>query len=239
MGISPSELASRFPLLYHMAEIGSWPSIARHGLLSTSALLDFYEVSGRRRTALESEHRRESVRVEHATHGRAIVRDQKPMSDSDLRKCLQDGLSPEDWYRILNDKVFFWLTENRLERLLSARAYRNTRHTVLIVDSASLLEKHAHRITLSPINSGATKPRPQPRGRDTFLPLTEYPFAEWDRKRRRRDPIVELAVAYSVPDVREFVVRVEHRGGDRSANEVWVRCQNSPDEFQPVEGSDR
>ena len=48
-------LASMYPRLYHMAEEGSWPSIRRHGLLSTSALLDRCLVSGRRRAGIESE----------------------------------------------------------------------------------------------------------------------------------------------------------------------------------------
>ena len=37
-------LISRYPTLYHMAEDGSWESIQRHGLLSTSALLDRFEI---------------------------------------------------------------------------------------------------------------------------------------------------------------------------------------------------
>lgn len=39
-GVDPGELAERYPRLFHMAAAGSWPSIERHGLLSTSALLD-------------------------------------------------------------------------------------------------------------------------------------------------------------------------------------------------------
>ena len=129
-----------------------------------------------------------------------------------------------DWYEILNEKVFFWLTEERLERLLGARAYRQKRHTVLTVDSMGLLQKHAERAVLSPINSGATKPFPQPRGRDTFLLLKDYPFEKWDRKRRGRDPAVELAVIYSVPDIAEFVLRVENRGGGHPAETICEKA---------------
>ena len=223
MGISAQALAKRFPLLYHMAELGSWPSIQEHGLLSTSALLDLYEVDGLDRDGLESAHRPECVSVEHTAHGQAVIRDQKPMTDADLNKCLGDGLTPADWYQILNEKVFFWLTEQRLERLLGARAYRSKRHTVLTVDAALLLDKHAPNAVLSPINSGATRPIPQPRGKNTFLPLADYPFDAWDQKRRKRDPAVELAVIYSVPDISEFVVRVENRGGGQPTEPVWEK----------------
>lgn len=221
MGISARDLARRFPILYHMAEVGSWPSIQKHGLLSTSALLDLYGVSGQFRADLESAHRPECVTIHHAEFGQAVIRDQKPMADSDLIKCLRDGLAPADWYQILNQKVFFWLTEQRLETLLGARAYRRKRHTVLTVDSLLLLEKHAHNVVLSPINSGATRPYPQPRGTDTFLPLSDYPFDEWDQKRRRKDPAVELAVIHSVPEICDFVVRVESRGGGEAIETIW------------------
>ncbi len=32
------------------------------------------------------------------------------MDDRSLRRCLQDGLGPEDWCRLLNGRVFFWLS---------------------------------------------------------------------------------------------------------------------------------
>jgi len=66
-----------------MAEAGSWPSIRRHGLLSTSALLDLFEVTGVERVRLESQRRPETVKIEHPEHGEALIRDQKP-----LRKVL-------------------------------------------------------------------------------------------------------------------------------------------------------
>ena len=46
--LTPEYLAQRWPRLYHMAEAGSWESVKRHGLLSTTALLDLFEVSGDR-----------------------------------------------------------------------------------------------------------------------------------------------------------------------------------------------
>ncbi len=47
-------LVSRYPVLYHMAEDGSWEGIQRLGFLSTSALLDRFEVRDERRFAIES-----------------------------------------------------------------------------------------------------------------------------------------------------------------------------------------
>jgi hypothetical protein len=208
--MEPELLIKKFPRLYHMADKDAWPSIQRHGLLSTTALLDLFEVNGEQRTALESKHRPECVVIHHPLHGAAVIRDQKPMDDKGLTRCLT-GVSPKEWYEILNRRTFFWLTEDRLGRLLSAGAYRHKQHCVLTVDTRVLVERHLDRITLSPRNSGCTKPMPHPRGRDCFLPVPEYPYEAWSRKRHKKDAVVELAVDYSVPDIADMVIEVEAR----------------------------
>ena len=203
-----AELIRDCPTLYHMAERGSWPSIRQHGLLSTSALLDLYGVQGPERDAIEGRRRPEGVPIEHPALGRIIIRDQKPMDDAGLRKCLLDGLSPEDWYRLLNRRVFFWLTRSRLDRLLNARPYRNLEHDVLELDTAPLVAAYQNAITFSPINSGATRPFPAPRGRATFQSIADYPYAQWRSKRSRGGRVVELAVDYGITDIARFVRRV-------------------------------
>ena len=218
MPVTETELAELLrdcPTLFHMAEAGSWPSIRRHGLLSTSALLDRWEVTGLRREAIEAARRPESAVIEHPTFGRAVVRDQKPMDDAGLSRCLQDGLAPADWYRLLNARVFFWLTRARLLRLLDAKPYRELEHDVLELDAAALVAAYRTQITLSPINSGATRPFPAPRGRDTFLPPGDYPYADWRARRPAGERVVELSVMGGVPDVARFVRRVASMRGER------------------------
>ena len=163
-----SDLLEHFPRLWHMAEDGSFNSIRKHGLLSTTALLDLYGLKGKQRHALESQHRPESVAIKKEGFPDVIVRDQKPMRESALEKCLTGGLTTEEWYNILNDRAFFWLSRERLRGLLGARAYRKRPQTVLTVDTASLLKAHRERIELSPLNSGATLYVPLLRGRETF-----------------------------------------------------------------------
>lgn len=212
-----AELIQDCPTLYHMAERGSWPSIRDHGLLSTSALLDLYGVTGNERDAIEGQRRPQGVVLQHPTLQPALVRDQKPLSDAGLAACLLDGLSPQDWYRLLNSRVYFWLTKDRLIRLLEARPYKALAHDVLEVDTASLIEAHRPGIALSPINSGALGPFPTTatkRGRRTFLPIDDYPYADW-RKRGRKpgERVVELTVDDGVPDIRRFVRRVTRMQG--------------------------
>src|ERR1700688_4530360 len=108
-GMTTDELSGRFPLLYHMAQLGSWPSVEEHGLLSTTALLDLFEVRGDERFRIESCHRPESIPISNIEYGLAVIRNQKPMSDKSVRRALEDGLKPADWYRELNSRVFFWL----------------------------------------------------------------------------------------------------------------------------------
>jgi hypothetical protein len=152
----------------------------------------------------------------------AVIRDQKPMSEGALNKCLQDGLTPRDWYRILNERTFFWLSRDRLRRLLRARAYRGRPQTILTLETRSLVEAHGDRIELSPINSGATIFNPVPRGLRTFLPIEKYDFEGWRKRRPAADAVVELVVRRGVPDVREHVVCVHDWTGTAMA-EVWRR----------------
>jgi hypothetical protein len=203
-----------------MAEDGSWPSIRERGLLSTSALLDLYAIDGEARRNIESRHRPNSVPITRTGLPNAVVRDQKPMSDEGLRRCLTDGMTPEDWYRTLNEKCFFWLTEDRLLTLLNARPYRTQAHTVLIVNTASVVNAHAERVRLCPMNSGCTKPYPHPRGRDTFSTIERYPFEA--RSGRGRDAIVELAVIGGVPDMAKHVEMVRRMMGREVLETTWT-----------------
>jgi hypothetical protein len=210
------ELLSDCPTLYHMAEDGSWPSIRRRGLLSTTALLDLYGVTGAARLNIEERRRAASVPLERAGLHPAVVRDQLPMDDVGLRRCLPAHLTPAEWYRLLNQKVFFWLTRDRLLRLLKAGTYRDRPHTIIEACTRGLVEAHRERIWLCPMNSGCTKPFPHPRDENTFRRIPDYPYFHWRRRRPRGERVVELAVDYSVPDIARFVIRVMRMRGGHS-----------------------
>lgn len=208
LGVTTVELCKRYPVLYHMASFGSWPSIAAHGLLSTVSLLELFQVKEPQRTELVTRQRRESVEIIHPKYGKALIRDQKPLSEKNLARCL-DGCTAEEWYRVLNERVFFWLDRNRLHTLMSASEYIGKRHTILQLDSASLVQEYENRIELAHMNTGNTRPFPHPRSPATFRPMAAYPYAE-----RKRLPdysaVVELTVLDGVLDVKDFVLKVEH-----------------------------
>jgi hypothetical protein len=205
-----------------MAHTDSWPGIAAHGLLSTSALLDLFEVSGEKRYHIESDRRPDSVVITHPGLGRAVIRDNKPMSDTMLARCLVD-VDPPSYYRLLNRRAFFWLTEQRLETLLSARAYRYETHLVITVETSALLKRHADAVTLSAINSGSTAYRAMPRGNATFVPLPDYDYEARRRLRGSQGAIAELAVEHGLDDVLEIALRAERRSPDGSRELLWRR----------------
>jgi hypothetical protein len=220
-GLDPQELIARYPRLYHMAVDASWPSIERHGLLSTTALLDLYEVTGRERAAIEFERRPECVVLHHPVHGRAVVRDNKPLLEARLAGCLEHGLTPPDWYRLLNRQVFFWPTQARLETLMHAEAYRALPKLVVTVDTEALLVRDGNRITLSPINSGATRPFARPRGTKTFRTLDDF---DWEARRKYgKGAVAEVAVDYAVPDIVEVAESAVRHPPDGETELLWHR----------------
>lgn len=221
MGISIDELGATYPRLYHITSAGSWPGIQRHGLLSTEALLDLFGVDGDLRRRILSARRPECVPITHPVHGTAIIRDQKPLIESRLRSALQDGMTPQEWYALLNRKTFFWVSAKQAEVLRTARAYEGLRQTLIVVDCAKLLARHGDRVTLCPINSGATRPMAWPRGRRSFLPPSEYPFEELRKKRSRKNAVVELTVEHSVPDIRDLLISVSELGGGLPEESIW------------------
>lgn len=222
-----AELAHHYPRLYHMAQDGAWPSIRTHGLLSTSALLRAHGISGEAGAALEARRRPAGVRLAGPGLPDAVLRDQGPMSDAALRRCLDDGLAPEDWYRQLDGRVFFWPSRARLLRLLGARAYRHRPQTVLTLDTASLAAAHGDALELSAINGGATIFGGPRRGLGTFVPLAAYPFAAWRARRGAADAVVEVTVPDRVADAARHTLAVE-RIADGVAAEIWRRADGAP-----------
>ena len=133
-------LINRHPTLWHMAEVGAWPKIREQGLLSTSALLDLFGYAGEERRRIEAERRLKAVQITHPDHGTALIRDNAPLHEQRLLACLED-MSPREWYTLLNRKVFFWVSQERLEGLLNARLYRDREHDVIVIDSRQLTDR--------------------------------------------------------------------------------------------------
>jgi hypothetical protein len=207
-GVTPKMFSELYPHLYHMAHEDAWEQIRRYGLLSTSTLLGLWEVKGKQRSAIEREVRRSEVELRHPRRGKVVIRDQKPLYERKLRKALMD-CTVQEWCQLLNRRVFFWPTAERLITHISARENRGKNHLVLTVDSYRLAAVYEKTITLCPLNSGNTIPFAQRRSKNSLMRMSEYPFLE----RLARGPyytVVELAVETGVPDILDFVVSADY-----------------------------
>ena len=209
-----------------MAEAGSWESIRALGLLTTAQIVDACRPDHAVRAAVLDRRRATSHVLRHPVHGPVVVRDQGPLVAARLAELLVDLTVPE-WLRELNSRVFFWVDEPRLVRLLSA--YGDRAHDVLVLDTAELLARHADRVRLTTMNTGATTrfPSSPRRGRDTFMTIPDFPHGERRSTDSRRTRVVELAVDGGVPDVADLVLRVERRRSADRGEVIWRRTNGT------------
>ncbi len=211
--MTPEELAAMHPRLYHATDAANLDGILRHGLLSTSRILNLFGAPDEERAAFTRRRRRDRVTLAHPDRGVAMITDNSPLHQGNLARCLDDGLSVEDWCTKLNERVFFWVDERSLHRLLNAVASRQRDRVVLVFDTESLAQAYAGQIELSPINSGSSLRKPARRGHATFAPLLRQSYAEWRQLRVERgekttpDTIKEVTVLGGIEHVEHFLVR--------------------------------
>lgn len=208
------QMIGHYPHLYHMAWGGSWPSIEKYGLHSTASLLRLFDVSEIEANRILEEHRPRCVEIVGNKIGTAVIRDQKPMSDRGVIRALGDSASLHEWYRLLNSMVFFWPTKDRLKTMLSAKAYRDIEHDILVVRTAPIVEKYVHSLRISPINSGCTKPFPHPRTPEIFHPIDAYPFDDRLKRFGSAKAIAEVCFRDAVTDISDYVEKVISTTGD-------------------------
>ena len=193
-------------LAFHIADAENWPAIQRLGLHSTTVLIARDGLSAEAARPFAS-YRSENMRLPSG----AVIRDQRPMLPSALKRCLDPGLSPQAWYDLVNSKVFFWLQAERLDRHLAACRARP--QVVVTVDLRRMLARHGEAAYVTPFNVGNARRRPASRGQRTFVRLDAWLRTRWESEaaegpttRARTHPPAEIAIEGSVPDLMEFVV---------------------------------
>jgi hypothetical protein len=227
------QLVETYPRLWHMAHDGAWPAIRDHGLMSAQALVEAYGLGAADCDRLLGARRPANEALAAPGLPGAVVRDQKPMTDKALLKCLEGGMIPEDWYRLLNGRTFFWLAAERVRGLTKAVAYRKEPQTVITLGTAPLIAAHQNNIWLSPINSGATLYIPMPRGPDTFKRIADFPFEEREKEGRKPPRnVVELLVDHSVPNIADYVLAVHRVKAGEILEEIW-RSPDATDADRP------
>ncbi len=200
----------QLPVIYHMAEAANWPAIQQDGLYSASKLLDSAGIVGQDRERLEKHQRFTHTELPNGVQ----LRDQRPLPPKALATCLI-GMSPSQWYALINSRIFFWFDPARLNR---QRAACNERpQVILTVDTARLVAAYAERVTLTPFNTGNARRRPARRGAATFVPYSSWVTSAWASEaaslgiplRPRSHMPVELTITESIPDIMKFVISVQ------------------------------
>ena len=210
-----------YPRLFHMAVEGAWPSIQERGLLSTTALVDLYDPPPAVRAQILNGIRRASVPLQRDGLPHVLVRDQRPLKFID--KCLLPGVTLQEYLDALNGRVFFWVSPERLRRLMGATAYKKHPQTVLEVETATLLAAHPH-VELAPYNTGSVHvPNMPARGPETFVRLEDYPYEQMRRRRGRSDAVVELTVPYASPNVADAVITVDRWERGKPTSQLFSR----------------
>jgi hypothetical protein len=197
--------------IYHLADAGNWPSIQQYGLLSASALLDMAGIQGKEREQIERRQRTEAITLANGV----MIRDQAPMPPTALERCLI-GMTPSEWYALLNARVFFWLDRDRLNRMLKANGRRP--QIIMVVDTQKLLAVYAEQTTLAPINTGNARRKAALRGKQTFVPYKTWMESTWDSEaealgtkvRPKSLPPAELTILDAVPDIMNFVTQTRY-----------------------------
>ena len=140
-----------------------------------------------------------------------LIRDQRPMPPKALRRCLTSGLTPADWFELLNSKVFFWLDPGRLNRQRLAGGALP--QIALVINAADLLMKYNGFATVTPINTGNALRFAAPRNLTTFVPYERWLIDGWAyedipgaRPRPRSHRPAELTISEAVPDILDYVM---------------------------------
>jgi hypothetical protein len=190
-----SDFVAKHPRLYHVALARNARQIARHGLKSTTVLLNLADPGqASRRASLESSRRATVAELQLADGTKAYLRDHLPINDKQLRSRLEPGMTVEDWYRLLNARLFFWLSLDTAMEF--AASYQDPEQILYAFDTARLLAAHGGRVAVSQVHSGTTRGN-VPRGKSTFLRLEEV---------TPKMKLVELTVEGEVPDAMALCV---------------------------------
>lgn len=198
MPISRAEFENAYHVLFHVSLARDVAQIKRHGLLSTTALLDLCEIEAEPRSRIENHPRPKAISISHPIHGEFLVNDQAPMNTLALAKCLTD-LTPHEWCKSLNRRVFLWPTQERVTRHIGAKLAAPTRRIVLTLDTRSLFDVlDMDLFELSPINSGNTMRKAAPRGSGTFRRFRDYRFHERRKSGGLRNAIAEVTYPYAI-----------------------------------------
>jgi hypothetical protein len=197
-----SDLAAVAPQLFHLTAGDAWESIQEHGLRSATWLVRAQSLDEERATALLTAPR-EAIEVigdPADPLGHATLRDQKPLTLSKLER-LVEGITPENYIRLINDRVYFYMKPADVERVRGVRDAEGQPQLLLTLDSRRLLADYQGSVRVAKINTGATIGMQGRRGPRTWLAIDKFPG--------RATEVKEFTVLDGISDVTPYLVSAE------------------------------
>lgn len=197
-----SDLAAVAPQLFHLTAGDAWESIQEHGLRSATWLVRARSLDEERGTALLTAPR-EAIEVigdPADPLGHATLRDQKPLTLSKLER-LVEGITPENYIRLINDRVYFYMKAADVERVRGVRDAEGQPQLLLTLDSRRLLADYQGSVRVAKINTGATIGMQGRRGPRTWLAIDKFPG--------RATEVKEFTVLDGISDVTPYLVSAE------------------------------
>jgi len=162
------------PYLYHLTNVQNAENIiSERRIYSANKIIelsgDSYDNINRRRRIEHTE-----IKVGEQSY---FLRDQRPISEKALAKCLTGGWQVSDFLYHLNDRVFMWPTLDRLWRHFNRYEHENP--VILRFHTREIIDSNPH-VKFCRLNSGATRAnsylggKAPERGEHTFLSAEQF-----------------------------------------------------------------
>ena len=214
-----TELAEHFPHLWHVTFAGGWEGIERRGLLRAADV-----------DPEEADVFRPEVKTVGAEDGSEVTLRDQVCSRADPTSSL-DGITPAEWWNLINSRVYFFQTEDGADKLRVAYLSQGHAQEVLKIRTQAALQPVADDVEVTTVNAGVFPRTKGPsRGPSTFMPLADFPVADVkkirevtvagkasrSRSQRSSRLFVMTSMAAAHASIREVGRRRSQLGGDLS-----------------------
>lgn len=170
-----NEFVLERPFLYHLTNsTNAQRIINQRRIFSANRLIDLSANSIYQGLKREKRFEHTEIIIDNESY---FLRDQRPISEVALAKCLTDNWQVADFLEHLNNRVFMWPTIERLQRHYNR--YENENPVIFRFPTSDLLAVNPH-VKFCRLNSGATRAnsylggKAPERGPNTFLTAPNY-----------------------------------------------------------------
>lgn len=169
------------PYLYHLTSEKNTSNIIKgKTLYSANTLIDMSDSVNNQRFKSTRRLIHQEIGIKDEV---VSLRDQRPISEKALAKCLTHNWTVSDFLHHLNDRVFMWPTLERLWRHFNR--YEQEKPIIFRFSTREIIDANPH-VKFCRLNSGATRAnsylggKPPERGKDTFMPAHLFNFSVRD-----------------------------------------------------------